>query len=325
MNRTFVIFFCIITIFLFAETDLEKENLKGKVNTFFSYEYQPDQDTEELNWTLNYSVYGERKEYFNENGMIIKEEIFFDDGNIYGGASYEYDDNNNTIAIKDFGPNNEVEKIFKYNFDENGNMLVEYCYDADSTFLSIWEFFYDENGYKIRSESHDSLENCTKSFEYINDENGNAIEQTISNYGWVQDRTEYTYDSNNMMIENRVYDADDNLVEVNMIEYNENGDYASILKDNLENEEITEYICKYNDEHQMTKAIIYKNEQLHSTDLYEYNEFGYDTKITRIYTDSTDSFTYEYIYDEENNWIEKIEYLNEDPFKRYIQEITYYD
>ena len=42
MTRSFIIIFCIISIFLFAETDLENENLKGNVSTFFSYKYQPD-------------------------------------------------------------------------------------------------------------------------------------------------------------------------------------------------------------------------------------------------------------------------------------------
>jgi hypothetical protein len=325
MNKSLLIIFCLVSIFLFAETDIDKENLKGSVSTFFPYKYQPDLDSETLNWELNYSPYGEKKKYFTEQGMLIKEEIFAEDGNMYGGSSYGYDNMNNLILITDYDHSNEIDRIYKYTFDEKGNVLVEYCSNADSVFFSIYEFFYDENGNKISSECHDSLDNCTEAFTYKFDERGNITEQTVINYDWIQDRTVYSYDSNDRMVENRIYDVDDVLIEITSIEYNENDDYASIFKHKLETDEISEYKFKYNEDNKMTEAMIYKNDILFKTDLYEYNEQGDDSSIVLKFTDRTESYTYEYVYDEKGNWIEKIEYLNGVASIKYIQEISYFD
>ena len=70
---------------------------------------------------------------------------------------------------------------------------------------------------------------------------------------------------------------------------------------------------------------MFNNDSLSKSEIYEYNEYGDDAMIVLIFPDRTDNYTYEYIYDELGNWIEKIEYLNGAPYYRYVQEITYID
>ena len=65
---------------------------------------------------MNYSPYGEKKEYFNNKGMVVKEEIFAEDGNIYGGSTYEYDEMSNLVLITDFNQKNEIDRIYKYTY-----------------------------------------------------------------------------------------------------------------------------------------------------------------------------------------------------------------
>jgi len=58
---------------------------------------------------------------------------------------------------------------------------------------------------------------------------------------------------------------------------------------------------------------------------YEYNEHGYDTWMKFDLEGVITTYNYEYKYDEQGNWTEKIEYENDEPDIKEIREITYHE
>ena len=322
MKLRLFILFCLLSVWLFAETDVEKDGLRGAVRTCISSSFVPLENYEELVWIYEnlWSEFFQKD--FDEQGFLIREEDYADEQTINRGSSYEYDENNLLIAITDYDING-VYYFYQYTYDDSGKILKEERYDAYDDLMNVLLYFYDERGFKIRSEELDSEGNCISSYEYINNEDGKPVEQKVFSENELSSHAKITYDENGNPTQSWLYDGEENLVQTNQIAYNANGDPKELVQNDLTASSTKKYIYSYNDKNKMVFAELIINDDFFSSEEYVYNEQGDDVKFVKFTPFDVVTYIYEYLYDEKGNWTQKIVYENDKPVKKYTRKITY--
>lgn len=245
-------------------------------------------------------------------------------------AKYNYYD-----AIEKFGEVAKGDLLEKFGSDKNATLLfnedgylieeTEYHVDGSIYLRTIYELddtnrcikvnYYNNEGKLVFYEAPEFNEkgNKERTIIYLDDQpiltykmkydlNGNRIEKTkYGKEGNIKERKEYTYDGNKNLIEIQEYDSSGAIVETTKYKYNEKGNQT-------EKEE-------FDEEGNLSNKV-----------LFYYNDKDLDSKREIFEPDGSLDFTatYEYKFDNEDNWTAKIIRFDGEPVLYLERSIIYY-
>ncbi|PIE50699.1 MAG: hypothetical protein CSA38_01655 [Flavobacteriales bacterium] len=274
----------------------KKENVKGKVQSFTEVVNlaKVKKNGQIVQYSSKTSWAGIDKLIFNKKGNLIKKEIYhYTTKKLYEEKTYQYDKKANLIEFKECYTDNVGTKchLNKYLYQKQKNKLVVRHY-------AIRAFFPEANDgayvYKKWVYTFNSEGNLVKSEKYQGE---NKLKEEIF----------YTYNKNGYLIEKHSiyhgYKKEDSKI---YYQYNEKGRKIE-----------EKYWCDENSSLKGTeKTITYsydKNDNIVAEKYGTYQE-------NRIYT----IHTYTYKYDKKGNWIQCIEYENNEPLKVFTRTYTYF-
>ena len=217
--------------------------------------------------------------YKVENGELKSRENLFE-SNL---NSYTiYDKNEKPIEIGQYETDGSIyEKTF-YERNEKGEALKATKKNSSDGIKSYWTYEYDSNNNMIAVKTYDSENNFTNIQSNKYDENGNNIEMILkspdSENGW---KYIYNYNFDNKKIEQFRYKPDGSLKDRRTYSFD---------KDGNENVEI-----KFNPDGSYTKFVSEYDKMNNLTVQNWFNEQDEQTHQT----------SFEYVYDENGNWITK--------------------
>lgn len=141
---------------------------------------------------------------YNDNGNVIEECIYTDNGKFESKSRYNYDINGKIIEKCNYEARNTLKDVVKFKCDDKGNVIEEsfdnvkgkgrkiaYRYNGNGdlveridygdvgTLIFRTIFLYDESG-NIREENrYDFYERCVSRSQYIHNNNGNIVMEYI--------------------------------------------------------------------------------------------------------------------------------------------------
>jgi len=309
MKKSLLFFYLSITVlvyfpaFALAQSDPEKQNLHGNVQSvkevIFLVQEEADKSITKTGKSASVSY------EFNQSGNLIYWADFYQDGMISWYYTIEYDSVKNQ-KIQTYRMNENFQlacTVFQY--DDAGNESYWYHKDPGDMPVFMWRNFYTKKGYRIRSESFNGSDTLKPQSAYVykNDKKGKRI-------------SEHSYSLNGTCtkIVRTHYSKKDHTVVV--AEYT--GDEK--IKNKL--------ILVYNEKNQLLEKWFYEPSAILSWHIaYSYDDFGNQTAIKNY--DSADSLisvkTYQYTYDEQNNWIRRLERNNDVLEKSAERELIYFE
>jgi len=193
---------------------------------------------------------------------------------------------------------------------------------------------YDKNEKPIEFGQYETDGSLYEKTSYERNEKGDAkkaLKKNSSNE--IKSYWTYNYDSQNNMIEVKTYDAENNLTNIQSNKYEENGNNVEMLLKSPESENGWEYVYKYNSDNKKIEQFRYKPDgSLKDRRTYNYDKNGneyeqfqhkpdgtivkfvseYDEMnnlvVQKWYNEQgeqTHQTSFEYIYDDNGNWITK--------------------
>jgi hypothetical protein len=243
-------------------------------------------------------------------------------------------------------------------------MIKEVLYKVENGELKSRENLFKSNisSYIIFDKNEKVLENGQYEIDgslyektiYERNENGDALKATKKNSSneiksyWI-----YEYDFNNNMTEVKTYNSENNLTNIQSNKYDENGNNIEMFLYRPENENGWKYIYKYNFENKKTEELTYKPDgSLNDRRTYSYNKDGNEnlqfkfnpdgsfTKFVSEYDkmnnltiqnwfnekdEQTHQTSFEYVYDENGNWLTKRRSSNGELGMVWERQIEYYE
>lgn len=312
------------------ENDRTQMSLAGEVKSVESelYNLIPEKDTFRIGEKINgFSIDRNSLIKFNEKGNITSLKEFLANGDVseetiytydkidrlvhrreidnYGKGSfydYNFSFNSGDSIIKVIISNPEFERTHQINRDDK-NRITKNKIIQNDTVISIHTRRYDDNG-NIVEESEYRKENVpikisTRTFD---NRNLKQIEQITEYNKWdtLSYKIKYFYDSNLNVVEEKEYQNDSVLMKT-INTYFENGELQETRTTPIGGDYSVNITRKFN-----------KNR-----DLVEHSREPRDNR-------ERDIWAYKYKYDSNGNWIEKIEYKNEEPLRMVKRSIGYY-
>lgn len=211
-----------------------------------------------------------------------------------------YNEKGNKTEGTEFDTNHKILRNSNYKYDEKGNIIEGNWYNGDGSLSDKFTCKYDKKGNIIEYNWYRGDGSLSNKFTYKYDKKGNMIERNLNfydTYGELSSSPKdiFKYDEKGNMIERNVYDADKKITN--------------------------RHIWKYNKKGKKTEMNSYKDGVLIDTRKYD----NYENEIYSYDTDYGGAITYKYKYDNQGNWIERIEYSeNNNPYEITEREIEYY-
>ncbi len=172
---------------------------------------------------------------------------------------------------------------------------------------------FDKNGFQVLQESFGSLDNLIEKKITEVDEYGYILKEDVIDgfTGEFSHESKYTYDELGNVVKIESFDKDHDLMSENVYEYNENGALLSTCSrfgGNNDEQMRNEY--KYNDDGKLIYCFSqdFTNSYFRVYN-YDYNEKGHVCNKLVLTDDDKviQDFTYDYEFDQKDNWIKKIE------------------
>ncbi len=159
------------------ENDLDKANLKGKVESVYTtYNYATEKLGEikkgDKKWNDGWWGDRDNKFYFNEEGNRIEKKGYYINGELQFNWKYKRGDNGNLIEIKKYDEDEYLTNKYKYKYDDRGNVIKVKKYDKDGE-------LENESSYKYE---FDDKENWIQQIIFKDDKPTDFIEREIKYY-----------------------------------------------------------------------------------------------------------------------------------------------
>ena len=236
--------------------------------------------------------------YKVENGKLKKRENLF---NLNLDTYTIYDKNEKVIETGQYEIDGSLYEKTLYERNENGDVLKAIKKNSLNETKSYWIYEYNSKKKMVSVKTFDSENKVTniQSNEY--DENGNNIEMSLktseNENGW---KYVYKYNSDNKKIEQFRYKPDGSLKDNRKYSYDKNGNLNIEIKIDP-NGSILKFVSEYDKMNNITIQNWFneKEEQTHQT-------------------------SFEYVYDENGNWITKKRSSNGELSMVWEREIEYY-
>nr|NQU90604.1 hypothetical protein [Bacteroidota bacterium] len=221
--------------------------------------------------------------------------------------TYKYDNNNNLIEEIYYEQHTSEFKDKEVNKYNDMDLIIEQStFNSSGKIKEMIIFKYDMSKKLIEKNRYNSRGSLTKKWLYKYDKNGQKIEEVALDY--------FSYSDEPVIINKYIIEwSNDYLVRV-ISEFNQGNFIGRYLLRWDKNDNVVESNDFGYDE-------IMDNGYAYKYDIYgnriEHAEFNEERKITHF-------MHYEYIYDDVNNWIRKIHYINTIPKYIIEREIMYY-
>ena len=260
----------------------------------------------------------------------------------------QYDENNNLILSKNIDSNKNYSTT-KRDFNKKNQIIREEYFNSEyPKEKRITEYYYDLSGNLIELKNFDEYgKNYGTKFEYDKKNRKTKI-INHSPFIWVKTKTgshqkrtkngndqistEFKYDEKNRIIETKSYNP--NFNDGNIIEFS--GKEVTIYENDLikniyfyDNKDSLTYYktFEYDNLNRKTKdySISPKYPDSNITLEYFYNETEYPTKLLYLEKGITTQVDFEYVFDNNKNWIEQIKSVNGKKLYIWKRELEYFD
>lgn len=267
-----------------------KQNRTVKIDRSLYLEFQGE--------SFNSSI--ERK--FDDSEVRYSSEIFRQDHKVFSITDFIYDANGQLIQSNYFHENHKMKvNTTSYKYNEL-NQLIELKSGIESGEVFTENFKYDELGNKIY---HADLSSTSRKYKFWTFNTKNLL-------------TEEKYLDSNWASRTTFYIDSDNKIDSRSVE-----DFSK----NVYTEESYIYLYKYDDAGLLVEKIeTTANGKIVLKRTYTNNSHGDPVNEVVFFFESNkaDTISYEYIYDDNMNWISKITKINGDLFKIESNKITYF-
>lgn len=290
----FLFLFLVVIISSCKNDKFSKENLKrqhnkstlsmnGNVKSLSNYIYAFTEKDSSKPLFRSKTVFS-----FDTSGNLIEEIGFKDYIKQNSESKYKFDEFNNLVEIINNLENSR--SITKYIVESNGTILSKTTDESlSSNQVTYTNREYDANfNLVLESRQAANQETVIKEYKYIFDDNGNLIQINISESRLFKNKAiaknVFTYDNKNRELTRISFLYDDNLTTRNINVYDSNR-LTSLTSIDFKGK-----ISKYK---------------------FEYDSIGNMTESKRFEEDgsvSGYSETYKYLYDENKNWIQRMEF-----------------
>lgn len=252
-------------------TDLERQDLKGKVKSIKSVAYRAIEKFGKIQKGNENSIFFYT---FNKDGNFI--ECISNEKENNSRQTFIYNDQGNIIEQKEYDFKGNLKSQTTYSYDRKGNKIEENSFEGYQFRRSIYKYDnkcrevetlitisikgingsielrkikeYNNEGNIIEEKTYDNNNNLVIKGIYTYDEKGNIIKNIFvgSDTNEIEEKYIYTYDKNSNKIEEQKY-ISEHLVEKTIIKYDKKG---NILKKNITdfNRNMSFLITSKNDE-----------------------------------------------------------------------------
>lgn len=208
----------ILTIFLVCNYSSAQEIDKENESTFkeiVEASYSPKQSGE-LSRENALNQKSDKKEIYNEKGVLIEYWKYEVDGTIYEKTKLSKNENGKLIKSSTFDSEGNLKRYITTEFDENGNIVFYRIYNSKDELTSIQENQYDGNK-NIISMSNTASNRTFKTTSKYNSKNQLIEETDFQPDGAIKDVRTFKYDEK------------DNEVESDLTR--PNGDYTKFISE----------------------------------------------------------------------------------------------
>lgn len=284
------------------ENDWDKNNLKGKVKSITEISYEAKDrfgKIEKVSRKRKYDIYDYQKKFNNEGYLIEK---------------------------KEFNSDDRLKFIIKY--DDIGNPIEGNEHISDGSFLKRYINIYNDKGVVIEHNNYNSVGKIESKFTFKYDKRGNKIETNEYNSdGNIETKYIYKYDDKGNKVEKKKYNLDGILEKKYIFKYDDKGNLLEETFYSEDLEKITKYDYQYDDigNKIISKNYLYENFSYKVVDIYDNKGNEIEAIFYDEYEVITSHYTYEYEFDEQKNWIKKIEFKNQTPTYLLEREIVYFE
>ncbi|MFK8055726.1 MAG: hypothetical protein AB8F78_06360 [Saprospiraceae bacterium] len=229
------------------------------------------------------------------HGNLSREDALKDVSN-----STKYDTSGSIIKYQKFDKGSIYETTI-YKRNEDGELLSSETYDISNNIKSKTKTTFNKNGKVRHYKTFDKKESLTsiQENEYDKSDNNISLSRKIINSGktWI---TKKKYNSTNQLIEEVDFNPDGTIRDTRIFKYGASGnEIESVLT--RPNGDYTKFVSQYDKNDNMTEQNWYKEDNTH------YHKTSF-----------------EYLYDEKNNWITRKRYSNDELGMVWERKIEYY-
>lgn len=290
-----------------SKSDLEKLNLKGIVRSVKESQFEVHKEfgeftkggpKENSSYSGMYSepVYLEIElKEFNLNGFLILKNVFDITNKLLYDQTYKYE--NDKLIEQSGGYIQGSRETTKYTYYDNGDLKYEKTYGQGLE----------------KNELVDDILNAKTEFK--TDKEGKLTKITFYDNGNI--KRKYVYDAKNNLTDKEYYKYTGEKSSKDSIEYSYDNNDRLITKKYWIGDELNERFYAYDDKFNEMSYITKVEGINDSKSVYSYDDYGNDLIIEEFKYDlGNDEFilktknNFLYKYDDKDNWIEKIEFLN---------------
>ena len=341
MKKTFGILFTICLLLFSCSKSADKSERKndllnyafnGKIKSVKSelFDLIIEKDTFKIGEKINSLAFDRNSLLeFNERGSLTSMKEFLSNGKVINEGIYTYDKNDLLIKRKEID-NYGKGSFLNYEFNYDSKDSITKVIISNDEFKRIHLIERDENSQPIKRKV---IQNDTVHLTYIveYDKNNNLISESEFKYGDVPVKLiERSFNNQNLketekIIEFRTWDT---MQIENRYIYDKNHKLI-VEKFNIENDSTFDEIKnEYHENGKLKESTsTLGGNEFALFDRTIFNEKGDLIQKTVKTSDgeTDDIWRYNFKYDSENNWTEKIEYKNSKPLKIVKRKIEYYE
>lgn len=283
------------------ENDLSLHKLSGNIKSVKETSFEAVERFGEITKGKRVGeVFGKRDYYilYNKEGNMLEDNRYKSNGKLSYKSTFEYNDNGKIIGVNDYNSNEVLTEKQIYSYDNKGYLVENNTYASDGSLKSKTKYKYDYKGNIIEKDVYDSSGDETSRETYKFDDKGNQIE-------------EYSYYCELKWISE--YDDKGNRIRVNCHDSNGKKVRKWIFIYDLIGNKIEEIDSDSDGNRTVNTTYKYDNNR-NIIEVYSINPIAS--------LKGTDSYIYE--YDNQGNWVKRIDSYN--GFVKYIiiREIMYY-
>ncbi len=294
--------------------------LKGKVRTLIQHIYHAIEINGSIikgeiateNEIVNYYEHLKGWDYhiiqhFNLNKQVVESLDYDQDGKIMNKVVYSYNNADLLVETMQYWSSDVPIAKTTFIYDKNGNLIEKFNYMKEDELRLKHIYNYNKHNQLVEEITFNKKNEIVNKISFIYNELDNIIEKKA-----VAGET--------IIREYKKYDDRKNEIEVESeLEYMENDEKLHHLSKNFR---------KFDYNGNVLESAIYSKEgDLRSKNTYEYDENHNLIHSTGV-IESKKALNYEwafrYIYDEEGNWLQRIEYNPKTPVYIIEREIVYY-
>lgn len=313
------IFLCIMALFavnVFSQenqTDLQELNLKGKVKSVRSVDYEAVEVSGEV---VKGRIVEDNFFAYNEAGSVVEKTKYYADGTPCEKFIVTYDSEGRVIEGCMYNSEGKIDFKKVITYDNKGNKLTENESNEKGEVRVKESFKYDDKNNLINKDTQffDGNLDAKTVFEY--DKKGNLIKQHLYREGsWLTEIYSKRIE-NGITIKEIQSKSEKQKKEKKILKYNDKGNVIEESEYDAKGNLLERITYKYDAEGREIE-VNWENPNgflVYSKYIKTYNDRGILSGVKYVYPNGNiEQYVYSYEYDNQGNWIKKILYINDRP------------